>query len=114
MWKLVYRAPSLNLSDPYSVTAIACRAYPYFEPPLLFNITSDPGENQPINVESDPKYKEIVSAINEATEKHRNSIPEVDSKMTFAKTFWYPHLQPFCNFPRFKCIEEKYKDEDIS
>ena len=77
-------------------------------------MTSDPGENQPVNIESEPKYREIVATINEATEKHRNSIPEVENRLTLAKIVWYPHLQPFCNFPRFTCVDDKYRDEDIN
>lgn len=113
VWKLVYRAPSHDLNITYTWADIHCTTYVHLRPPFLFNINSDPGENHPLKLDSDPKYQDIVTLIDKATEKHRKSISYVKSSLTFWKLLWYPHLQPCCNFPLCYCMEEKYKTEDI-
>ena len=114
VWKLVYRAPSKDLNITYTAFDIDCPNYVQLNPPYLFNIDMDPGENNPISIESNTKYKAIVSVIDKATEKHKNSIPKVESMLTLWRVLWYPHLQPCCNFPTCSCLEEKYKTDNMS
>ena len=114
VWKLVHRAPSRNLNMTYTAFDIDCPNYVYLNPPYLFNIDMDPGENNPIHIDSSTKYTAIVSAINKASEKHKKRIPKVESMLTLWRVLWYPHLQPCCNFPTCSCLEAKYKEDNIS
>ena len=110
----MYRYPTPHLNDTFTPTnSMNCAFYFKLDPPYLFNMTSDPGENNPIDINSDSKYQDVISAVAKAKENHRNSIPHVESSLTFAKILWYPHLLSCCNFPFCSCMEEKYKTQDI-
>ena len=113
VWKLIYRAPSNDLNITYTAAHFNCHNYVHLNPQFLFNINSDPGENHPLSIETDPKYQDIVTIIDKATEKHTQSIPHVESMLSFRRVLWYPHLQPCCNFPLCSCMDRKYKNEDI-
>ena len=110
----MYRYPIEQLNGTFTfINAMVCGSYFHLDPPFLFDMTLDPGENNPIDIESDPKYREVIYTVAKAKDSHRNSISYVESCLTFAKTQWYPHLLSCCNFPFCSCMEEKYKTQDI-
>ena len=110
VWKLAYRFPNFLPESHLSTESLHCRRARHLDPPYLFDMTSDPGEMRPIDINSNSEYKKIVNIVDEATQKHIKSIQEVKSRLKMVDISWYPHLQPCCNFPLCSCTEEKYKD----
>eukprot|EP00943_MAST-04B_sp_MAST-4B-sp1_P004964 g4964.t1 len=52
----------------------------YHNPPLIYHIEHDPGENFPLDSNSD-EYKEAFKKIDEAAEAHRRSVKPVPNQM---------------------------------
>jgi len=52
----------------------------FHEPPLIYHIEHDPGENYPLDSNSD-EYKEAFVKIDEAAKKHRKSVKDVPNQM---------------------------------
>ncbi|ELT88891.1 hypothetical protein CAPTEDRAFT_194695 [Capitella teleta] len=71
-------------------------------PPLLFNIATDPGERSPLDVTSS-KHQRILSLIGAAVQEHRSSVEPVSSQYSISRLIPLPWLQPCCNFPKCMC-----------
>ncbi|XP_060083865.1 steryl-sulfatase-like [Ylistrum balloti] len=110
IWKLVYEVPDYLPGQQRCLFVCNCWDAIKLERPYLYDITSDPGENRPIDISSDKKYKEIAELMIKATEDHKNSIAPVDCRLSFFKLLWRPYMQPCCNFPYCSCVDIKYKD----
>ncbi|XP_021378066.1 steryl-sulfatase-like isoform X1 [Mizuhopecten yessoensis] len=110
IWKLVYELPEYLPGTQKCTFTCRCRDAIKLERPYLYDITSDPGENRPIDITSDQKYKELAELMIKATEEHTSSIVPVDCRLSFFKMLWRPQMQPCCNFPYCSCVDSKYKD----
>ncbi|XP_069116833.1 steryl-sulfatase-like [Argopecten irradians] len=109
VWKLAYEEPDYLPGTQRCLFACNCEDAIKFEQPILYDITSDPGESKPIDISSDKKYKDLAELMIKATEEHKASIVPVDCRLTFFKILWRPHMQPCCNFPYCSCSDHKYK-----
>lgn len=54
----------------------------WHDPPLMYDLTADPSEIQPINISSDIKYKDILHLTYQAKETHLDSVQEVHLNIT--------------------------------
>ena len=79
-------------------------------PPLLFLLTNDPEEAQPLNPNF-PDHKIVINTIIKAVEKQRSSVSKVPDQMDL--TYALPWLQMCCNFPWCYC-REKYPHQLLS
>ena len=82
------------------------------DPPVLYDVTSDPEENHPIRSDQDEETKQITDRIITALAEHLKSIKPVDSQFTAKAIMWLPQLQECCNFPYCSCIDKKYEDPE--
>lgn len=78
------------------------------DPPVFYEMTSDPGEKVPIPSDSSDKFKKMRDLMIKELELHVKSVGTINSQMTFTKMLWHPHLQPCCNFPSCQCTDPKY------
>ena len=82
------------------------------DPPVLYDMTSDPGEHRPIRIDTDEKYRKIAAIIETAVKNHKKSIKPVQNQFQLSKVMWLPHLQTCCNFPYCSCTDPKYPDPE--
>ena len=89
--------------------ACSCNNAVKFKQPKLYELTSDPGERNPID-SSSLEYSDIMKVIAAETDSHKASLPPVESQFTFAKLRWRHSLQQCCNgtFPHCQCTDLKY------
>ncbi|KAL4235555.1 hypothetical protein ACF0H5_003951 [Mactra antiquata] len=102
-WKLVTYSPNLIPGRDICQFVCSCNHAFVLDTPLLYDITSDPGETNPIDSNS-KQYKDIVPVILEAMKQHKNSIEPTTSQFSFRKVAPRFDWQPCCNgtFP-FNC-----------
>ncbi|XP_071993951.1 steryl-sulfatase isoform X1 [Engystomops pustulosus] len=67
------------------------------DPPLLFDLSKDPGEKNPLGPQTEPNFYNILRTIEEATKDHRENIPVVDNQLTVNHVIWKPWLQACCS-----------------
>lgn len=73
-------------------------------PPLLFDITSDPSENHPLNPQ-EPQYRNIIKKIKAAVKEHQDHVEDVPNQLDLNTIWHFSRLQPCCNFPFCSCTE---------
>lgn len=96
----------------------------HHNPPLLYDLFTDPSESRPLTPDTEPQYAEILEQTAKAVERHRNTFTnrqasdgthshhdtvarDVQSQMTWEKILWRPWLQPCCGtFPFCGCKED--------
>lgn len=69
----------------------------WHDPPLLFDLSKDPGEKNPLTPQTEPNFYNILKTIEEATKNHRENIPVVDNQLTWNNVIWKPWLQACCS-----------------
>lgn len=111
VWKLVTELPNYKPGEDkcYGLACICSNTIKY-DPPLLFDITADPGERNPVSYKNNKHLQDIVNKISAATAEHKKSVGTPESRMTFFKLLWRPWFQPCCNFPSCTCSDPVYKD----
>ena len=120
MWKIAFRFPDSKVSPeecakywPFKRDVCSCGISKPRDPPLLFDLTLDPEENNPYDSSTD-HFKDIVKNANDAVMEHKKTLTSVEDVLTPYKTMWTPHLQFCCNFPFCKCKEILYSDFDLT
>ncbi|XP_069802361.1 steryl-sulfatase-like [Dendropsophus ebraccatus] len=113
IWKAFFFSPIFNPEE--SEGCFNSHVCPCFgqnimqhNPPLLFDLSRDPGEENPLTPQTEPNFYNILRTIEEATKNHRANIPEVDNQLTVKNVIWKPWLQACCS----SWIEFCYCDYD--
>ena len=125
VWKAHFMTPNWTegiesclgqkLTENLFMTIPTCLCHGRFiekqDPPLLYDITTDPAESSPIDADR-PEYKEVMNDIYPALETHKEGIKPVPDQLE--NNFPHPRLQMCCNFPFCTCKEtgdlEHYPD----
>ncbi|XP_026218210.1 steryl-sulfatase [Anabas testudineus] len=102
VWKALYFTPNFY---PENETACfhthVCFCSPdyvtYHDPPLLFELTSDPSETTALTPDTEPAFHSILAVMNEAAERHKESVKPVESQFSLWNVMWKPWLQPCCS-----------------
>ncbi|XP_051005655.1 steryl-sulfatase-like [Acomys russatus] len=64
------------------------------DPPLLFDVTHDPGERRPVTTREEPRFHAILATMQDATARHLRSVsPTVPDQLSVANLMWKPWLQ---------------------
>nr|XP_005335585.1 steryl-sulfatase isoform X3 [Ictidomys tridecemlineatus] len=58
-------------------------------PPLLFDLSTDPGETRPLTPETEPRFQDILRVLQEAADRHAQTLSP-------GNTLWKPWLQVCC------------------
>lgn len=105
-WKAHFATPKWTQGTQSCFGSGVCGCYgnkvTIHDPPLLFDITTDPGEMNPIDP-SNQQHKDIIQQIKVAVSKHQEYVKPVPSQLDVV--LWRPWLQSCCNYPYCKCIE---------
>ncbi|KAM4798800.1 LOW QUALITY PROTEIN: steryl-sulfatase-like [Urocitellus parryii] len=67
------------------------------QPPLLFDLSTDPGETRPLTPETEPRFWDILRAMQEAADRHTQTLSAaVPDQLSLGNTLWKPWLQVCC------------------
>lgn len=104
----MYKTPDYLPGQDTCEYIFSCQSAITLEPPVLYELTSDPGERHPIQTSMLKEYEEIANKINVALQHHKDSIVPVEKQFSLHNLWWQPHLQICCNFPNCDCTDSKY------
>ncbi|KAK7504181.1 hypothetical protein BaRGS_00004485 [Batillaria attramentaria] len=99
VWKLLLRDP------PPSVDCSTAR---HLDPPQLIDLTSDPGEASPLDLDL-KEHQEAMATMMAALREHERGVVHVPSQLTLTKSLWLPWKQPCCQFPACVCQDDKFR-----
>ncbi|EDO34137.1 predicted protein [Nematostella vectensis] len=87
-----------------------CRCYGedvnVHDPPLLYDITADPSEKNPIP-SGDARYKKVMPNIIAATRVHEGNVDEVPNQLNKNWHVFFLPTQSCCNYPLCYCKEHQ-------
>lgn len=114
VWKIHYISPKFSPEGAgacYGFKVCACsgeRAI-YHVPPLLYNLSNDPSEMNPLPNDSE-LYNEVLQTIQRAVARHNATLHAVPQQLYGLNNLWDPRLQPCCGtFPFCWCNKENVK-----
>ncbi|NXF06300.1 ARSD Arylsulfatase, partial [Smithornis capensis] len=82
----------------------------HHDPPLLFNLSQDPSEANPLSADAEPLFDTVMRKIGKAVEEHIKTLTPVPQQLSPYNNIWMPWLQPCCGmFPFCWCQEENNK-----
>uniref|UniRef100_F6R5H3 Arylsulfatase family member H n=1 Tax=Equus caballus TaxID=9796 RepID=F6R5H3_HORSE len=111
VWKVHYVTPKFSPEGAgacYGSGMCSCTGdVTYHDPPLLFDISRDPSESQPLNPDNEVLFDSVVKKIEAAIKEHRRTLTPVPQQLSVFNTIWKPWLQPCCGtFPFCGCDKE--------
>ncbi|XP_007449958.1 PREDICTED: steryl-sulfatase-like [Lipotes vexillifer] len=75
----------------------------YHDPPLLFDISQDPRERNPLTPTSQPRFREILETMQEAAARHAETLRDVPNQLSLGNLIWKPWLQMCCSSSGLSC-----------
>ncbi|MBZ3881861.1 Arylsulfatase H [Sciurus carolinensis] len=111
VWKAHYVTPNFHPAGAdacYGSAMCSCSEdVTHHDPPLLFDLSRDPSESQPLNPDNEVLFDSVIKKIEAAIKEHRASLTPVPEQLTVFNTIWKPWLQPCCGtFPFCGCDKE--------
>lgn len=74
------------------------------QPPLLFDLSRDPGERSPVTPSTEPRFWAILAAMQDAADRHACTVQEVPNQLSLRNLLWKPWLQLCCtSSPGLSC-----------
>ncbi|KAM6151445.1 steryl-sulfatase [Rhynchocyon petersi] len=83
----------------------------HHKPPLLFDISRDPRERNPLTPETEPRFHEVLQAIQEAVARHRATLTPVPDQLSMGNLLWKPWLQLCCESSGLSCQCDREKQD---
>ncbi|XP_052805175.1 steryl-sulfatase-like [Mya arenaria] len=113
VWKQVSHVP--NYFPGTDVCRFGCRCDDLIlqDPPLIYDVISDPSESHPIDSLS-KEYADISKKVEAAVKIHKASLEPVESMFSYTNVLWRYPYQECCNgtFPfNCQCSDSKYPSE---
>lgn len=98
LWKVFYFTPNFDPGANGCFSSHVCfcfgRHVTHHDPPLLFDLSRDPGERHPLTPESEPRYHAVLAAVEEAVAAHTHTLdPAVPQQLSLGNLVWKPWLQ---------------------
>ncbi|XP_054441013.1 arylsulfatase D-like [Pteronotus mesoamericanus] len=112
LWKVHYMTPQFHPAGAgacYGRGVCPCSGdgVTQHNPPLLFDLSSDPVEARPLSPGSEPLFHAVVARIGRAAQRHRETLSPVPLQFSLGHILWKPWLQPCCGtFPFCSCHED--------
>ncbi|XP_053167338.1 arylsulfatase D-like isoform X5 [Hemicordylus capensis] len=117
LWKAHYVTPNFTPEGAgacYGTRMCPCsgESVTHHNPPVLYDLSRDPSEANPLSPSSEPLFNTIVSQIERAVEEHRKTLTPVPNQLDLPSNQWDPWLQPCCGiFPFCWCDRESSNDD---
>ncbi|XP_077199412.1 steryl-sulfatase isoform X2 [Paroedura picta] len=114
IWKVFFFTPNFSPEDSngcYDYHVCFCQGdfVTYHNPPLLFDLSKDPEEKNPLTPETESQFYDIIQVIQQAVNNHTTSLPSVPNQLSLDNILWKPWLQPCCS----SFLQLCYCDHDI-
>ncbi|XP_044143206.1 steryl-sulfatase isoform X2 [Bufo gargarizans] len=101
IWKVFFFTPIFNPEGSegcFKTLSCPCfGAITQHDPPLLFDLSKDPSEKNPLTPKTEPNFYNILRTIEEATKKHNGTLQVVDNELAWNNFIWKPWLQICCS-----------------
>nr|XP_034972250.1 steryl-sulfatase isoform X2 [Zootoca vivipara] len=102
IWKAFFFTPNFSPRDSNGChDDHVCFCYgnhvTYHDPPLLFELSKDPEEKNPLTPETESHFHEIIQVIQQAVSNHTKSLAAVPNQLSLENMLWKPWLQPCCS-----------------
>ncbi|XP_012292988.1 steryl-sulfatase isoform X1 [Aotus nancymaae] len=83
----------------------------HHDPPLLFDISKDPRERNPVTPATEPRFHKILKVMQEAADRHTKTLPEVPNQFSWDNFLWKPWLQLCCPSSGLSCQCDREKQD---
>ncbi|XP_040592747.1 steryl-sulfatase [Mesocricetus auratus] len=99
VWKAFYFTPNFDppgANGCFSTLVCFCAGdhVTRHDPPLLFDLSRDPGERRPLTPASEPRFHAVLAAMADAADAHARTLdPAVPDQLSLANLVWKPWLQ---------------------
>ncbi|CAN9498361.1 unnamed protein product [Ophioblennius macclurei] len=102
VWKAFFFTPNFNPPGSggcFHTQVCFCtpEAVTFHDPPLLFDLSRDPGESTPLTPRTEPAFHSVLATIRQAVEMHEMSLIPVENQFEPGKMMLKPWLQPCCS-----------------
>ncbi|XP_006903244.1 PREDICTED: arylsulfatase H [Elephantulus edwardii] len=110
-WKVHFVTPKFSPEAAgacYGSDMCPCSGHvTHHDPPLLFDVSRDPSESQPLSPDNTALFDSVMRRVEAAIQDHRRSLTPVPPQFSVFHTLWKPWLQPCCgDFPFCGCDKE--------
>ncbi|XP_057574903.1 arylsulfatase D isoform X2 [Hippopotamus amphibius kiboko] len=112
LWKVHYTTPRFHPEGAgacYGRSVCPCSGdgVTHHDPPLLFDLASDPSEARPLCPGAEPLHRAVLARVGEAVRAHRRTRSPVPTQLALGHIVWKPWLQPCCGtFPFCSCSRD--------
>ncbi|XP_007431486.1 arylsulfatase H-like isoform X1 [Python bivittatus] len=119
LWKVHYVTPNFKPQEAgacYGNKMCQCfgDGVTQHNPPLLFDLSCDLSEANPLSPTSEPLFNIVITQIARVVAKHRNTLTPVPQQLDVYNVVWKSWLQPCCGtFPFCWCNDESSNDTII-
>ncbi|KAM8976314.1 steryl-sulfatase [Pelodytes ibericus] len=114
IWKAFFFTPNFQPEGSNGCfDSHVCFCYGNFvthhDPPLLFDLSKDKEEKNPLTPQTEIHYYTVLKTIQQATKYHTESLQVVDNQLAWSNIIWKPWLQACCSswFDLCYCVNEK-------
>ncbi|XP_048351140.1 steryl-sulfatase isoform X1 [Sphaerodactylus townsendi] len=102
IWKVFFFTPKFSPEGSngcYDYHVCFCQGdlVTYHNPQLLFDLSKDPEEKNPLTPETESQFYEIIQVVQQAVNNHSMSLLTVPNQFSLDNTLWKPWLQPCCS-----------------
>jgi steryl-sulfatase len=106
-WESAVWEDGLNSCPKESICGCDGGSVMTHDPPLLYDLINDPGENHILSPDNFPEYDNVLGKINQAVAKHKLTMPNrntIDNQLDiFTMKNFFNQIYPCCNPPLCKC-----------
>ncbi|XP_075394988.1 arylsulfatase L-like isoform X3 [Tenrec ecaudatus] len=109
LWKVHFFTPSFHPEGAGACyDRVVCPCSPpgvaRHDPPLLFDLSRDPSEAQPLTPATEGAFWQVVERVAQAVQEHQRTLSPVRLQLDGSDNVWKAWLQPCCGpFPLCRC-----------
>lgn len=109
IWKAFFFTPDFypeNSTTCFHTHACFCtEAYvTRHDPPLLYDLSKDPSETNPLTPDTEPNFSSVLEVILEAERVHTLGVKATEEQLSAKHMVWKPWLQPCCSSLHQLCM----------
>ncbi|XP_072674611.1 steryl-sulfatase-like isoform X2 [Canis lupus baileyi] len=108
VWKAFFFTPKFSpegANGCFSTHVCFCHGHfvSRHHPPLLFDIAKDPRERTPLSPATEPRFREILAVMQQAADRHAETLQAVPNQLSLGNVLWKPWLQMCCSSSGLSC-----------
>uniref|UniRef100_A0A8D0QND4 Sulfatase N-terminal domain-containing protein n=1 Tax=Sus scrofa TaxID=9823 RepID=A0A8D0QND4_PIG len=116
IWKAFFFTPKFSpegANGCFATHVCFCHGHSitHHDPPLLFDVSQDPRETDPLTPTSEPRFWEILEVMQQAAARHTRTLQDVPDQLSPGNIIWKPWLQMCCSWSGLSCQCDREKEE---